>query len=174
MDSLIVEWIIYPSFKTSSMIELVVLLRSGYICNLSLTLSRRHYLVPTNFVPKTLVQVLSNYWSDIINSYSIFKILVFSSNSVYKTCFYYLLIKSKCVVKVNQTLRQNLIALNALGQNSCAIGCTIEPPFIWYIQMCILIWIICFYFSFIFAICSSNMSTRHVTRDPFSQKVLSR
>ena len=30
------------------------------------------------------------------------------------------------------------------------IGCTIEPPFIWYIQMCMLIWKVCVYFSFVF------------------------
>ena len=54
------------------------------------------------------------------------------------------------------------------------IGCTIEPPIVWYIQKCMLIWKICFYFSFVFAICSSKMKTRHVTRDRFTEKVLSR
>ena len=37
-----------------------------------------------------------------------------------------------------------------------------------------LIWKICFYFSFVYAICSSKMKTRHVTRDQFTEKVLSR
>ena len=36
------------------------------------------------------------------------------------------------------------------------IGCTIEPPIVWYIQKCMLIWKNCFYFSFVFAICSSK------------------
>ena len=36
------------------------------------------------------------------------------------------------------------------------IGCTIEPPVVWYIQKCMLIWKICFYFSFVFAICLSK------------------
>ena len=33
---------------------------------------------------------------------------------------------------------------------------------------------VCFYFSFVFAICSSKMKTRHVTRNLFTEKVLSR
>ena len=53
------------------------------------------------------------------------------------------------------------------------IGYTIEPPFIWYIQKCMLIWEICFYFSFVYAICLSKMKTRHVTHDLFTEKVLS-
>ena len=47
-------------------------------------------------------------------------------------------------------------------------------PFIWYTQKCMLIWKNCFYFSFDFAICSSEKNTRHVTRDRFTEKVLSR
>ena len=31
------------------------------------------------------------------------------------------------------------------------IGCTIEPPIVWYIQKCMLIGKICFYFSFVYA-----------------------
>ena len=54
------------------------------------------------------------------------------------------------------------------------IGCTIEPPIVWYIQKCMLIWIICFYFSFVYAICSSKMKTRHVKRDRITEKVLLR
>ena len=54
------------------------------------------------------------------------------------------------------------------------IECTIEPPIVWYIQKCMLIWKICFYFSFVIAICSSKMMTRHVKRDRFTGKVLSR
>ena len=38
----------------------------------------------------------------------------------------------------------------------------------------VLIWIICFYFSFVFAICSSKVRTRLVMRDLFTEKVLSR
>ena len=52
-------------------------------------------------------------------------------------------------------------------------GCTIEPPFIWFIQKCMLIWKVCLYSSSVFAICSSKMKTRHVTRDQFTEKVLS-
>ena len=52
------------------------------------------------------------------------------------------------------------------------IGCTIEPPIVWCIQKCMLIWKICFYFSFVFAICSSKMKTRHVTCGLFTEKVL--
>ena len=47
-------------------------------------------------------------------------------------------------------------------------------PIVWYIQKCMLIWKICFYFSFVFAICSSKIKTRHVTRDRFTQKKLLR
>ena len=47
-------------------------------------------------------------------------------------------------------------------------------PFIWYVQKCMLIWKICFYFSFVFAICSSKMKTRHVTRATYSRKRCSR
>ena len=36
------------------------------------------------------------------------------------------------------------------------IGCAIELPIVWYIQKCMLIWKICFYFSFVHAICSSK------------------
>ena len=54
------------------------------------------------------------------------------------------------------------------------IGCTIEPPVVWYIQKCMLIWKICFYFSRVFAIFLSKMKTRHVKRDRFTEKVLSR
>ena len=53
-------------------------------------------------------------------------------------------------------------------------GCTIEPPIVWYIQKCMLIWKICFYFSFVFVICSSKMKTRLDTRHRFTEKVLSR
>ena len=53
------------------------------------------------------------------------------------------------------------------------IGSTIEPPIVWYIQKCMLIWKICFYFSFVLAICSSKMRTCHVIRDLFTEKVLS-
>ena len=35
-------------------------------------------------------------------------------------------------------------------------GCTIKPPIVWYIQKCMLIWKICFYSSFVHAICSSK------------------
>ena len=55
-----------------------------------------------------------------------------------------------------------------------SIGCTIEPHFIWYIQKYMLIWRICFHFSFVFAICSTKMKTRHVTRDLFMENVVSR
>ena len=48
------------------------------------------------------------------------------------------------------------------------------PPFIWYIQKCMLIWKIYFYFSFVFAICSSKINTCHITRNRFTEKVLSR
>ena len=54
------------------------------------------------------------------------------------------------------------------------IGCTIEPPIVWYIQKCMLIWKICFYFSFVFAICLSKKKTRHITRDRFIEKKLLR
>ena len=54
------------------------------------------------------------------------------------------------------------------------IGCTIESPFIWYIQKYMFIWKLYFCFRFVFAICSSKMKTRHVTRDLSTGKVLSR
>jgi len=54
------------------------------------------------------------------------------------------------------------------------IGCTIKPAFIWYIQKCMLIWKVCFYFCLVFAICLSKMKTRYVTRNLFTEKVLSR
>ena len=57
--------------------------------------------------------------------------------------------------------------------NRYTIGCTIKPPFIWYIQKCTLIWIICFHFSFVFVICSSKMRMRHVMCDLFTEMVLS-
>ena len=53
------------------------------------------------------------------------------------------------------------------------IGCTIEPPIVWYIQKSMLIWKICFYFSFVYAIYLLKMKTRHVTRDLFTEKMLS-
>ena len=49
----------------------------------------------------------------------------------------------------------------------------IEPPSIWINQKCMLIWKICCYFSFVSAICSSKVRTHHVTRDLFTEMVLS-
>ena len=36
----------------------------------------------------------------------------------------------------------------------------LSPPIVWYIQKCMLIWKICFYFTFVYAICLSKMKTR--------------
>ena len=47
-----------------------------------------------------------------------------------------------CVHVNPQTVRATYIDLYT-------IGCTIEPPVVWYIQKCMLIWKICFYFSFV-------------------------
>ena len=54
------------------------------------------------------------------------------------------------------------------------IGSTIEPPFIWYIQKCMLIWKICFYFSFVVCDVVIKKTTRHVKRPPFTEKRLLR
>ena len=48
------------------------------------------------------------------------------------------------------------------------IGCKIEPPIVWYIQKCMLIWKFFSYFSFVHAIYSSKKKTRHVMRDRFT------
>ena len=68
----------------------------------------------------------------------------------------------------------NLFSLSCPCHHLYTIGCTIEPPIVWYIQKCIFIWKILFYFSFVVAICSSKMKTRHVMRDRFMEKVLPR
>ena len=52
------------------------------------------------------------------------------------------------------------------------IGCTIEPPVVWYIQKCMLIWKICFYFSFVVCDVVIKKTTRHVMRPPFTEKGL--
>ena len=67
------------------------------------------------------------------------------------------------------------LSLNCLAtyMDLYTIECTIEPPFIWYIQKYMLIWKVCFYFSFVFPICSSKTKKRHVTRDLSMDKMLS-
>ena len=52
--------------------------------------------------------------------------------------------------------------------------CLLTRYIIWLNQKCTLLWKISFYFIFVFAICSSKMKTHHVTRDLFTEKVLSR
>jgi len=48
-----------------------------------------------------------------MNSNATFEIFVFSGKIIYKTCFYFLEIKSKMTVEGNETLRQDLVVLNA-------------------------------------------------------------
>ena len=50
------------------------------------------------------------------------------------------------------------------------IGC----PFTWFNQKCLLIWIICFYFSLVLAISSSEMRIRHVRRPIHEKGALAR